>query len=209
MAMVLVIALCSALVGIKPVESEAISYSNSSLGVSEKHEVTAENMYAPATGNVQLVSNVNEISATAGVTNKLTTDITGGLTVNGDTYTIDLAGHKWTSAGNVIVLGTGFIYVYDSVGGGSIESSTQDAITMGNGSAKFENIIIKASGDGMDAVYCDGGNLIVEDCILSAPKAAVNVANGSEKIEANARSVVTVIGGKFSNYSPQYTDGYC
>ena len=201
MAMVLVIALCSAFVGIKPVESEAISYSNSSSDVLEKHEVTAENMYAPAEGNVQSVSNINDISATAGVTNKLTTDISGSLTVNGDTYTIDLAGHKWTSAGNVIVLGTGFIYVYDSVGGGSIESSTQDAITMGNGSAKFKNITIRAGGDNMDAIYCGGGNLVVENCILSAPKAGINVANDSEYIDANARAVVTVNGGKFAKYS--------
>ena len=72
---------------------------------------------------------------------------------------------------------------------------------MGNGSAKFENITITAGGDGMDAIRCNGGKLDVIECTLSAPKAGINIANESEAIEANARSVVSVSGGKFANYT--------
>ena len=128
-------------------------------------------------------------------------DVSGSITLEGETYVIDLAGHKWTNSGNAVVLATGSLYVYDSVGGGSIETSANDAINMGNGTAKFENITIKGGGDGMDAIYCDGGNLTVINCTLSAPKAGINVANGSESSDSSARSVVTVNGGKFANYS--------
>ncbi len=147
------------------------------------------------------VSGIDDFSASEDMVNKLTSDISGCLTVNGESYIIDLAGHKWTNSAHAIVLATGSIYVYDSVGGGSIVVSANDAINMGNGSAKFQNITILAGGDGMDAIYCSGGNLTVENCTLSAPKACINVANDSEAVEADARSVVTVNGGKFARYS--------
>ena len=148
------------------------------------------------------VSSINGITPSSDMINKLTADISGNLTVQDESnYIIDLAGHKWTNSDNAIVLATGSIYVYDSVGGGSIVTTAGDAVSMGNGTAKFENITIKGGGDGMDAIYCDGGNLTVINCTLSGPKAGINVSNGSEASDYSARSVVTVNGGKFANYS--------
>ena len=148
------------------------------------------------------VSNINEISPSSDMINKLTADISGNLTIQDEeNYIIDLAGHKWTNSHNAIVLATGSVYVYDSVGGGSIETTANDAVNMGNGVAKFEDITIKGGGNGMDAIYCAGGNLTVINCTLSGPKAGINVANDSESSDASARSVVTVNGGKFANYT--------
>lgn len=232
MAVMLVIAMCSAFVGIKPMKSNAIC-NNSSPDVSQSHlaKMTDDNLtenngnyiskaevsqktYLEGvnselqmgadvgnTGIEQLVSSISEFSYAEGVINKLSSDISGNLTLNGETYNIDLAGHKWSNSTNAIILGLGSIYVYDSVGGGSIETTLEDAVNMGNGSAKFKNITIRAGGDNMDAIYCGGGNLVVENCILSAPKAGINAANDSEYIDASARAVVTVNGGKFAKYS--------
>ncbi len=153
--------------------------------------------------------NASEMNANGetNVTYKLTSNISGTLTLNGENISVDLAGHKWTNASNAIILATGTIYVYDSIGGGSIETTANDAINMGNGSAKFKDITIKGGGDGMDAIYCDGGRLIVENCTLAAPKAGINIANGSENLEADARAVVTVNGGKFANCNVKDSKG--
>ncbi len=147
------------------------------------------------------VSSIGEFSFAANVLNKLTTDITGGISINGETLLVDLAGHKWSNDQNAISLAMGDIYVFDSVGGGSIVTSMHDAVTMSNGKAKFENISIVSGGDTMDAIFCDGGNLTVINCTLSAPKAGINVANASEDVDRLSRAVVTVNGGKFANYT--------
>lgn len=148
--------------------------------------------------SINNVSSVDQFSLDPSVANKLTADVTGGITLEGDSLVVDLAGHTWTNDGNVIILATGSVYVYDSVGGGKIVSTGNDAISMGNGEAKFKNITMEAKQDTGDAIYCDGGRLTVEGCTLVAPKAGINVANGSEAVEAVARAVVTVINGTFA-----------
>ena len=137
----------------------------------------------------------------SGVTYKLTSDIGGTLTLTGQEIAIDLAGHTWQHNGTAIILNTGSIHVYDSVGGGTINVTASDAINMGNGTALFENITIKAGGSNMDAIFCDGGNLTVNNCTVSGPKAGINVCNSSEAVDVGARSVVTVNGCTFATYA--------
>lgn len=153
------------------------------------------------TTSTNSVSSVDQFSFDPSVVNKLQVNVTGGIKIKLEkqhSLVVDLAGHKWTADGNVIALATGSIYVYDSVGGGKIVSTGNDAISMGNGEVKFKNITIEAKQDNMDAIYCDGGNLTVENCTLSAPKAGIHVANGSEAVSSSARAVVTIINGTFA-----------
>lgn len=152
-------------------------------------------------GMTKNVTSTSGFSYDTGIINKLTADISGGITLNGRSLIVDLNGHTWSNSGSVITLDTGSIGVYDSVGGGAITSSGSDAVSMGNGTASFRNIKITANANGMDAIYCDGGHLNVTNCVLSAPKAGINVSNGSEASDPNARSVVSVSGGEFANYS--------
>ncbi len=126
------------------------------------------------------------------VTYKLTSDIAGTLRLQGQNISIDLAGHKWEHSGSVIILEYGSIRVYDSVGGGKINVTGNDAINMGNGTAEFENITITAGADSMDAFFVDGGSLTLKNCTIAGNKAAINAANGSEAAEASARAVVYV-----------------
>ena len=139
--------------------------------------------------------------------NKLTADINAGETplqlMDGNGLIVDLNGHTWTT-GNVVVDvigGSCIAKIYDSSAAktGAIISTNNDAISISNGELSIENITVRGGNDGMDAVFVNGGKVTIKNCTLSAGKAGIDAANGSEA--GGAFADITVIGGKFANYS--------
>lgn len=149
-----------------------------------------------------VVANPSELSV-GGEINKLSGNMYGYYEydfANTDLI-IDLNGYTWTSDDVVLKIINGNVTVYDSSPNktGKIESSANDAVTISNGSLYIKDITVVANGGGMDAIFVDGGNVIVENCILSAEKACIDASNASEAGGAPAN--ISVNGGKFANYS--------
>ncbi len=144
----------------------------------------------------QLTNNIKD-----DVIYKFVNDIEGTLHVKGEDISIDLAGCTWNATSSAIIVDSGTLYVFDSVGDGKIISAAEDAICIENGQVKIENVSITAGGVDNDAIRCDGGNLLLKKCRMTAPKACVNVSNENEATDYNSRAVVTIDACTFDEYT--------
>ena len=125
---------------------------------------------------------------------KLTKDITGDKMLVDGQYTIDLCGHKWT--GSLLIDGS-IVNIIDTVGGGVIESTTTDTLTLVNGELYATGITVKTKGSGSDAFWIKSGKAVLIDCTgYSESNAAVHNDNRQSGNSGNAD--LTIIGGNFS-----------
>ena len=138
----------------------------------------------------KVITNAAEI--TAGNT-KLTNNITGSLTASSGTYVIDLAGKTWSATTTLALNVNGAnVKVIDTVGGGKIIVTANDAVEVNSGTFTGEGITIISDNSGGDALFVNGGTTIVKDCTLYAKKAGIDVSqNGSS-------AAITVDGGTFA-----------
>lgn len=138
----------------------------------------------------KVITNAAEI--TAGNT-KLTNNITGSLTASSGTYVIDLAGKTWSATTTLALNVNGAnVKVIDTVGGGKIIVTANDAVEVNSGTFTGEGITIISDNSSGDALFVNGGTTIVKDCTLYAKKAGIDVSeNGSS-------AAITVDGGTFA-----------
>ena len=138
----------------------------------------------------KVITNAAEI--TAGNT-KLTNNITGTLTASSGTYVIDLAGKTWSATTSIALNVNGAsVKLIDTVGGGKIIVTQNDAVEVNGGTLTAEGVTIISDNGGGDALFVNGGTTIVKDCTLYAKKAGIDVSqNGSS-------AAITVDGGTFA-----------
>ena len=121
----------------------------------------------------KVITNAAEI--TAGNT-KLTNNITGSLTASSGTYVIDLAGKTWSATTTLALNVNGAnVKVIDTVGGGKIIVTANDAVEVNSGTFTGEGITIISDNGGGDALFVNGGTTIVKDCTLYAKKAGIEI----------------------------------
>lgn len=152
---------------------------------------------------VKNVTSVGDFSYD-GAVNKLMNDVVGQalVDVNGarGQLVVDLNGHTWTNdAQTLLITSANNVYIYDSSldKNGKMVSTGSDCIDMGQGKLHLKDISLSANGSGSDALYINGGNVLVENCTLSAVKAGIDVSNGSEA-DAGIPAVIKVVGGIFN-----------
>ena len=124
---------------------------------------------------------------------KLTQDIKGTLIASSGTYVIDLAGCTWSNTSGLALNVNGAdVTIIDSVGGGKIIVTANDAIEVNSGSLTAKGVTIISDNSGGDALFVNGGTTVVENCTLYAKKAGIDVSqNGSS-------ATITVKGGTFA-----------
>ncbi|MBR5785613.1 MAG: hypothetical protein IKY41_02820 [Clostridia bacterium] len=136
------------------------------------------------------LTNANAI--VAGET-KLTQDITGTLVASSGTYVIDLAGFTWSNSTAVALNVNGAdVTVIDSVGGGKIIVTANDAIEVNSGKLTTKGIAVISDNSGGDAFFVNGGTTVIEDCDIYAKKAGIDVSQNGDS------ATITVKGGTFA-----------
>lgn len=124
---------------------------------------------------------------------KLTQDITGTLVASSGTYVIDLAGYTWKNSTAVALNVNGAdVTIIDSVGGGKIIVTQNDAIEVNIGKLTAKGVTIVSDNSGGDALFVNGGTTVVENCTLYAKKAGIDVSQNGNS------ATITVKGGTFA-----------
>ena len=135
---------------------------------------------------------------------KLTQDITGTLVASSGTYVIDLAGYTWKNSTAVALNVNGAdVTIIDSVGGGKIIVTQNDAIEVNSGKLTAKGVTIVSDNSGGDALFVNGGTTVVEDCTLYAKKAGIDVSQNGNS------ATITVKGGTFAGTYSAAEDRTC
>ncbi|MBR3919132.1 MAG: hypothetical protein IKJ59_10410 [Clostridia bacterium] len=135
---------------------------------------------------------------------KLTQDIKGTLIASSGTYVIDLAGCTWSNTSGLALNVNGAdVTIIDSVGGGKIIVTQNDAIEVNSGKLTAKGVTIVSDNSGGDALFVNGGTTVVEDCTLYAKKAGIDVSQNGNS------ATITVKGGTFAGTYSAAEDRTC
>lgn len=133
------------------------------------------------------VDSIDDILADQDAEYVLTADIDADLTnVNftNCTVVIDLAGYTWESGNIVLKTGEGAdVTVIDSVGGGKLVSTGNDAVQPEGGKLTLDGITVESQNADGDALFVDGGTVIIKDTTLVAEKAGIDVSQNGNSAE--------------------------
>jgi len=113
---------------------------------------------------------------------ELAGDITGMLTISSGTYVIDLNG--WTWEGQILIH-DGDVTIIDSSADktGLIDATALgDAIDIKAGSLTLDGITVIGAHTSGDAVFVDGGDVTIKNCVLTAGKAGLDTTSSAATV---------------------------
>ena len=133
-------------------------------------------------------------------------DITGNVTLSEGTYTIDLAGYEWK--GNLTIQGAD-VTITDSDAGkfGLMASDDNDVIIIESGKLTTTEITIAGNAGGCDGIFAKGGEVVINNCTISALNAAIQNKGGTMTVNGGTYSSMKVNNNSFITVNGATVEG--
>ena len=137
---------------------------------------------------------------------KLGDDIEGDVTLSEGTYTIDLAGYEWK--GNLTIQGAD-VTITDSDAGkyGLMTSDDNDVIIIESGKLTTTEITIAGNAGGCDGIFAKGGEVVINNCTISALNAAIQNKGGTMTVNGGTYSSMKVNNDSFITVNGAIVNG--